>query len=398
VSQAPDKAAELDLFIVAGEVSGDHLGAKLMDALRSRLGGRVRFRGVGGKTMEAAGLASQFPMEDIAVMGFMPVIARLPQLLKRISETAEAVTSSPPHALIIIDSPDFTHRVAKKVRAKLPHLPIVDYVSPTVWAWRPGRAKRMRAYVDHVLALLPFEPQAHRELGGPACTYVGHPLIERLDVLQPHAEDEIRRNHAPPKLVILPGSRRSEIARLLDTFGEALPLLRARIGNFEPVLPAVDHLAPLIKERVANWPIRPEVLLGEDAKHKAFRQARAALAASGTVTLELGLAQVPSVVAYKVSKLEEIIARQLIQTKWITLANIILGEEVYPELLQDAATPAALASHLAAIMGDTRERASQLDGLKKLDSKMRLAGDEAPSMKAARVILDVIEGAKLRAR
>jgi lipid-A-disaccharide synthase len=393
VSQTPENAAALDLFIVAGEVSGDHLGAKLMDALRSRCGAHIRFRGVGGQAMQGAGLTSQFPMEDIAVMGFMPVIARLPQLLKRISETAEAVISRPPQALIIIDSPDFTHRVAKKVRAKLPHLPIIDYVSPTVWAWRPGRARRMRAYVDHVLALLPFEPQAHRELGGPACTYVGHPLIERLDVLQPHAADEIRRSHKPPKIVILPGSRRSEISRLLDTFGEVLPLLHARVGNFEPVLPAVEHLAPLIKERVANWPIKPEVLLGEGAKYEAFRQARAALAASGTVTLELGLAQVPSIVAYKVSKLEEIIARQLIRTKWITLANIVLGEEVYPELLQDAATPAALASHLAAIMGDTRERVLQLEGLKKLDSRMRLAGGEAPSLKAAGVILDIIEGA-----
>ncbi len=389
---ANDRPAALEFFIVAGEISGDRLGAKLVQALRDRLGERVTFRGVGGDAMRAAGVDSLFPLEDIAVMGFLPVIARLPQLLRRIRETADAVIAKPPHALIIVDSPDFTHRVARKVRARLPHLPVIDYVSPSVWAWRPGRAAKMRAYVDHILALLPFEPRAHAELHGPACTYVGHPLIERLDELQPTTDDVRRRNAQPPLLVVLPGSRRSEIARLLETFGATLPLLREKIGAFETVLPAVAYLESLIREKIANWPIRPDIVVGEDAKLKAFRQARGALAASGTVTLELGLAKTPVVVAYKVSAIEAAIARQLIRTNWISLPNIILNEQVYPEFLQDKANASALADKLADIMKDTPARASQLAALDRLASFMRLESDVTPSVKAASIVLDVVAG------
>ncbi|HXE23622.1 MAG TPA: lipid-A-disaccharide synthase, partial [Roseiarcus sp.] len=182
----------LRVALVAGEHSGDQLGDKLMRALREARAGDVAFSGVGGEAMEAEGLRSLFPISDIAVMGILPVLARLPTLIKRIRATAAAIVADKPDALVIIDSPDFTHRVARRVRAALPSLPIVDYVSPSVWAWRPGRAKAMRAYVDCVLALLPFEPEAYRRLGGPRCVYVGHPLIERLADLRPN-EDEARR-------------------------------------------------------------------------------------------------------------------------------------------------------------------------------------------------------------
>ena len=176
----------LSIWIVSGEESGDQLGAKLMRSLKTKLGAeRLRFGGVGGHAMEREGLKSLFPLEDIAVMGFSAVIARLPTILRRIRLTADAVVAARPDILIIIDSPDFTHRVAKAVRKRAPRIPIVDYVSPSVWAWRPGRAPKMRAYVDHLLALLPFEPEAHRRLGGPPTTYVGHPLIQRLDEIRP---------------------------------------------------------------------------------------------------------------------------------------------------------------------------------------------------------------------
>ena len=180
------------IALVAGEVSGDQLGFKLMRALREANPG-VAFMGVGGDAMTAEGLSSLFPMSDIAVMGILPVLARLPTLLARIRATADAIIAARPDALVIIDSPDFTHRVARRVRAALPGLPVVDYVSPTVWAWRPGRARKMRGYVDTVLALLPFEPEAHRRLGGPDCVYVGHPLIERLSELRPDAGEARRR-------------------------------------------------------------------------------------------------------------------------------------------------------------------------------------------------------------
>ena len=198
----------LTVWLVAGEDSGDALGAGLMAALRARAGGPVRFGGVGGEAMAREGLASLFPIGDVAVMGFLPVLARMRLLLRRIRETAAALVAAHPDVLVIIDSPGFTHRVAQRARAALPDLPVIDYVSPSVWAWRPGRAPAMRAYVDHVLALLPFEPEAHRRLGGPPCSYVGHPLIERLADLRPDTAERLRRAALPRQLVVLPGSRR----------------------------------------------------------------------------------------------------------------------------------------------------------------------------------------------
>ena len=294
-----------------------------------------------------------------------------------------------PDGLVIIDSPDFTHRVARKVRKALPGLPVVDYVSPSVWAWRPGRAKAMAGYVDHVLALLPFEPQAHRDLGGPACTYVGHPLIERLDELRPSPEEAARRAAEPPVLLVLPGSRRSEIGRLLAVFGETLARMAARGDRFEAVLPAVSHLAPDIRTAVATWPVPVRVVEGHEAKYAAFRQARAALAASGTVTLELALSGVPMVVAYKVSKLEEQL-KYLIKVPSIVLPNLILGANAIPEKLQAEAEPGILAASLAPLLTDTPERRVQLAVLARLDGLMRLPDGDTPSARAARIVLDVV--------
>ena len=201
---APLRAVRVAL--IAGEHSGDQLGFKLMRALRAQTGGEIEFFGVGGEAMEAEGLKSLFPIGEIAVMGVLPVVAKLPILLKRIRQSAEAVVAGRPDALVIIDSPDFTHRVARRVRRVLPDLPVIDYVSPSVWAWRPGRARAMRGYVDCVLALLPFEPDEHARIGGPRCVYVGHPLIERLSELRPDAAAARRRAAEPPLVVALPGS------------------------------------------------------------------------------------------------------------------------------------------------------------------------------------------------
>ena len=245
----------LRVFLVVGEHSGDQLGFKLMRALREALGGEIEFIGTGGEAMEAEGLRSLFPLADIAVMGILPVIARLPTLIARIRQTARAVIAARPDVLVIIDSPDFTHRVARLARRGLPGLPVVDYVSPSVWAWRPGRARAMRAYVDCLLALLPFEPAAHLRLGGPPCFYVGHPLIERLDELRPNPQEAARRAGGPPLIVALPGSRRSVIARMIDDFGAALSLLARQIGPVEAVLPTFPHLAAEVAGRVASWPV-----------------------------------------------------------------------------------------------------------------------------------------------
>ncbi len=379
----------MHIALVAGEHSGDQLGFKLMRALRDAHPWGVVFAGVGGEAMEAEGLKSLFPISDIAVMGILPVIARLRTVLKRIRETAEAIIAARPDGLVIIDSPDFTHRVARRVRKALPDLPIVDYVSPSVWAWRPGRAKAMLAYVDRVLGLLPFEPEAYVRLGGPRCVYVGHPLIERLAELRPNEDETRRRNAGPPVLVVLPGSRRSEIRRLMADFGGALGLLREAIGPIDAVLPTLPHIEEEVRARAVLWSVEPRIVLGEAAKFEAFRAARAALAASGTVTLELALAGVPLVGAYKVGIVEAQL-KYLIKVPSILLPNLILADRAIPEKLQRDCSPASLSVELAAIMQDGPERSEQLAALGRLDREMQLSDAGAPSAHAARAVLETI--------
>jgi lipid-A-disaccharide synthase len=383
------KTGALRIFIIVGEHSGDQLGFKLMRALREASNGAALFAGIGGEAMEAEGLRSLFPLSDIAVMGVAPVIARLPTLLKRIGDTASAIIEDPPDALVIIDSPDFTHRVARRVRRALPRLPIIDYVSPSVWAWRPGRAKAMRRYVDRVLALLPFEPDAHRRLGGPACDYVGHPLIERLGVLRPNPAEAERRGASPPLVVVMPGSRRAIVERLIDDFGASLALVERAEGAIDVVLPTVPHLESLIRSRVANWRRPPRVVVGEEDKFAALRCARAALAASGTATLELALASVPMVGAYKVSSIEAPL-KFLVRAPFILLPNLILGERAIPEILQQECKPERLAALLGALLRDGPEREAQVTALARLDGLMRLERDETPSARAARLTLETI--------
>ena len=382
-------SAPLRIALVAGEHSGDQLGFKLMRALLAEHRGGIEFCGVGGEAMEAEGLKSLFPIGDIAVMGILPVVARLGTILKRIRETAEAIVAARPDGLVIIDSPDFTHRVARRVRKALPGLPIVDYVSPSVWAWRPGRAKAMVRYVDRVLGLLPFEPDAYVRLGGPRCVYVGHPLIERLAELRPNSDEARRRAAAPPVLVVLPGSRRSEIRRLMADFGGALGLLREAVGPFEAVLPTLPHVEHEVRARAESWPVRPRIVLGEAQKFEAFRTARAALAASGTVTLELALAGVPLVGAYKVSLVEEQL-KYLIKVPSILLPNLILATRAIPEKLQRECSPQSLSAELAAILRDGPERSAQLEALARLDEAMRLPDGAPPSAHAARAALETI--------
>ena len=362
-----------------------------MRALRETCAGRVEFSGVGGEAMEAEGLKSLFPIADIAVMGVAPVIARLPKLIARIRETAGAIVAARPDALVIIDSPDFTHRVARRVRAAAPELPIVDYVSPSVWAWRPGRARAMRSYVDCVLALLPFEPEAYVRLKGPRCVYVGHPLIERLDELRPNEAEERRRAAEPPLVVALPGSRRTEIRRLMSDFGGALHRLRQSAGPFALVLPTLPHIEGEVRALAAHWPEPPRIVLGEAAKYEALRGARAALAASGTATLELALSGVPTVGAYKVGPIEEQL-KYLIKVPSILLPNLILGERAVPELLQRQCTPATLAAALDKIIRDGPARDAQIEAMGRLDKLMRLGDGDAPSAHAARAVMETIEG------
>jgi lipid-A-disaccharide synthase len=381
------------IFLIATEESGDRLGAGLMKVLHERLGGAVRFEGVGGQSMAREGLATIFPIEDLSIMGFAAVVQRLPTILRRIRETVAAVLEAGPDLLVIIDSPDFTHRVARRVRARNPKIPIVDYVSPSVWAWRPGRAKAMRSYVDHVLALLPFEPEVHRRLGGPPCTYVGHPLTEQRTALRPGTEEQKRRDSSPPVLLVLPGSRRSEIKHHLAIFGETLGLLQAQGVAFEAILPTTRHLQDAVREGLKNWPLQPRVVIGETDKHAAFRIAHAALAKSGTVTLELAIAGVPMVTAYRGGAVEALIAKRVVKLSSVILANLVIGENVVPEFLQENCTPAKLMPVLREALDDTPLRRRQLEAFARLDDIMS-TGDASPSARAADIALATLREAR----
>ena len=377
------------IFLIAAEESGDRLGAGLIKALRERLGPSAAFSGIGGHHMAEQGLISLFPTDELSIIGIVAIPRRLPIILRRIREATEAVLAAKPDVLVIIDSPDFTHRVARRVRARDPSIPIVDYVSPTVWVWRPGRAKKMRAYVDRLLAVLPFEPEVHRKLGGPPCEYVGHPLLDDLSALRPNTDELARRVAQPPLLLVLPGSRRSEIKRNMATFGETLRLLREQGVAFEPLLPTVPHLADSVRAAATSWPVQPRIVVGEAEKRAAFRSARAALAKSGTVTLELALAGVPMVTAYRVTELEAFIARRVIQTSSIILANLILGENVIPEFLQQDFTAENLAPALRDVLADTPARQRQVDAFARLEQIMSTGG-RRPSELAADGVISAI--------
>ncbi|MCM5552995.1 lipid-A-disaccharide synthase [Pleomorphomonas sp. NRK KF1] len=388
------EGSPLRVAIVVGEESGDQLGARLMAALKRLSMRPVEFFGVGGDRMAADGMPSLFSLHDIAVMGFGPVVKRLPLIQLRTAETAGAVIAGRPDVLVIIDSPDFTHRVAHDVRAALPNLPIVDYVCPSVWAWRPNRARRMASYVDHVLALLPFEPAALERLKGPEATYVGHPLIDRPELLTAApGERPPLADGAPPTLLVLPGSRSGEIDRMLALYGRVLDVLSARGVVFRPVLPAVERLRARIEEETSGWAVRPQVVTGEATKWAAFRSAHAALATSGTVTLELALAGVPSVIAYArdpLFRLVSEVARRipgLVNISMFGLANIILGEKASPEFLDPDLAPERLADALAPLLSETTARAEQLAAFARLRDMMALPDGRPAADTAADVVL-----------
>ncbi len=377
------------LFLVAGEHSGDALGGPLIEALKRLSPRPLSFEGVGGAAMAAHGCPTLFPLSDIAVMGPMEIIAHLPTILRRISQTSKAVVAAKPDALVILDSPEFTHAVARRVRRRLPTLPILDYVSPSVWAWRPGRARKMRRYVDHVLAILPFEPAVHERLGGPPCSYVGHPLIERLDWIRgldpKQLADRLGLDRSIPVLVVLPGSRSNEVRRLMPPFGDALRRLLRDFGPLQVVVPAVGSVKPLIEQGLSHWPLKPHLVEGEEDKFLAFRLARAGLAVSGTVTLEFALSGTPMVVAYITDAIAARL-RWLVKVPSIVLPNLILGENVFPEFFQEDCTGENLAAALLPLLRGGAERERQLAGLQKLDARMTLP-EGTPSEAAARIVL-----------
>ncbi|AVA21476.1 lipid-A-disaccharide synthase [Rhizobium sp. LEGMi198b] len=384
----------LKLAVVAGEVSGDLLGGDLVAALKQRYDGAVELIGVGGDALEAQGLRSLFDYSELSIMGFAQVIKRLPKLLARIRQTTDAIIAAKPDVLLIIDSPDFTHRVAKKVRAALPDLPVVDYVCPSVWAWKEYRAQKMLAYVDHVLAILPFEPAAMQRLAGPATTYVGHRLTVDSSLVETRRRRALRPFGAPDgekTILLLPGSRSSEIRQLLPVFEQAVTELSRRNDRVRYVLPTVPRQEALVRSLLENWRVKPDVFVGQDAKWNAFAEADAAMAASGTVVLELGLAGVPVVSAYKTEWLARFVLSR-IKTWTAALPNLIADYAVVPELINDVLRPGLLARYMERLSSDTPERAAMLQGYDLVWQRMQT--EEPPGEKAAAIVLDVLSKKK----
>lgn len=374
-------------FFIAGEASGDLLGARLMHALKTKLNGQVRFAGIGGPRMEAEGLTPFFPQAELAHFGVFELLRHIPHILKRIRQTIAEVRRLRPAALITIDAPDFSFRVAKKLKGE--GIPLIHYVAPTVWAWRPERAKKIAQFLDHLLVLLPFEPPYFtRE--GLGCTFVGHSIVEsgaekgdaqRFRVKYGIASDT-------PVLAVLPGSRRGEISRLMPIFGATLQRLKEQHPKLHVVIPAAPGFTALLKEMSRDWPMPVIITEGDQDKYDALKASRAALACSGTVALELAMARLPSAIAYKISTLTYLAFRRLIKVKYVNLVNLMHDKLVVPELLQLDCTPEKLAQAVNDLLSDESIRQKQITGLADVAAWLG-QGQFVPSERAAETVLRV---------
>jgi lipid-A-disaccharide synthase len=379
------------MMLVCGEPSGDALGAQLMAGLKQLAGDRIRFCGVGGLAMAREGLQSLYPLDATAVMGLREVVPAIPRILKRVNQAVEFAVRTKPDVVVVIDSPDFTHRVAQGIKRTDPSIRTVDYVAPQVWASRAYRARKMAQYFDLVLALFPFEVKFFEKYGLRAA-FVGHPVIERASKV--HGGEALRARldiaSDAPLLALLPGSRTSEIRFILPVFRDAVKILAARIPGLVTVLPTVPHVAAKVRDATAGWPTMLHVVEGEADKYAAFDAADVALAASGTVTAELALAHTPMVVGYKVGGLTFFLSKFLMTVTHITLINILLEREAVPEFLQSRCTPNNLAEAVERLFRDSGARAAQVEAM--TDFGHRLGeGDEAPSLRAAKVLLEFLE-------
>ncbi|MDI3335162.1 lipid-A-disaccharide synthase [Defluviimonas aestuarii] len=377
----------MKLFLIAGEASGDSLGAALMSGLKALAPG-VQFHGVGGSKMEAEGLTSLFPMEELSVMGIMEVLPKYRHLKRRIAETAARVTELAPDALITIDSPDFCLRVVRLVRAANPDQKTIHYVAPTVWAWRPGRAAKMAEVIDHVLALFPFEPP-YMEAAGMSCDFVGHPVVAEARATEADAA-AFREAQAigpdQPLLLCLPGSRKGEVTRLAPRFEEAIARLRDREPGLRVVIPTVRGVAPLVRGMTARWKVSP--LVTEDAAEKraAFAAADLALAASGTVSLELAANRVPMVIAHDFNRLTWWMMKRAALIDTVTLVNIVSETRTVPEFLGPACRPGPISAALARLLAGENDREAQLAAMELTMDRLG-RGAEAPGLRAARSVL-----------
>lgn len=380
------------IFIIAGEASGDLIGARLMHALKKKKGADICFSGIGGPQMQAVGLTSLFPMSDLSTMGLVEVVKRLPLLIRRINQTVRAIEMSAPDAVVTIDVPDFSFRVQKKIQHLL--LKKIHYVAPTVWAWRPGRAADCADFLDHMLTLFPFEPPyfAEHYLN---CTFVGHPLVENDATFAdgPGFRRMVGMDKDAPLLCLLPGSREGEVTRHAEIFAETYKKLTDTIPGLLAVVPSFPHLMPALQEvfeRVLGPELSGRVYFTDDTdlKYGAMAASDVALAASGTVTLELALLGIPTIVAYKVNALTAFLGKRLIRIKYASLVNILMNREVIPEFLQENCSVQKLSAALDGLFRHPEKRRLQIHDFKDAMDMLRLP-HEKPSEKAAEVILRV---------
>ena len=388
----------MKVFLIAGEPSGDRLGAALMAGLKT-LVDEVEFLGIGGTEMQAQGLQSRFPMSELSIMGIAEVAPKYFHLKRRIRETAEAVVDANPDVLITIDSPDFCLRVAKIVKTEevegltFGHdIPTVQYVAPSVWAWRPKRAAKMAQWIDHVLALLPFEPP-YMEAAGMGCDFVGHPVV--AEPIATEAEAQAFRDQRQigdgPLVLALPGSRKGEVTRLADRFGAALARVKREHPNMQVVLPVAQGVDALVRELTATWPVQPILIPADqpDLKRAAFRAADVALAASGTVSLELAASSTPMVIAYDMNWLSRILIGRLLKVDTVTLVNLVSETRVVPEFLGAECSPEKIAPALLATLADP---SAQSEAMEITMTRLGKGGD-APGLRAAQAVLKVIDAA-----
>ncbi len=387
----PLPARVLTLMLVCGEPSGDQLGAELMAGLRSLAGDRLRFVGVGGPAMAAQGLASLFPLDDTAVMGLREVVPRIPAILRRVRQASDYARQVKPDAVVLIDSPDFTHRIAQRLKRICPEIRTVNYVAPQVWASRPYRARKMARYFDLVLALLPFEAPFF-EAHGLHAKFVGHPVIERAPRMTGGDALRARLGIGPETraLALLPGSRMNEVRLLLPKFRDAVASLKEQVPDLVCVLATVPHVAGYVRVQAQGWPAPLHIVEGDTDRFAAFKAADAAIAASGTVTTELALAGTPMVVAYRLGWLTYALVRPFVTVRYITLVNIILDREAVPELIQNRCTGANLAAAALSLLCDKSAAARQRRDLEEAMTRLGLGG-EPPSLRAARALLEFVE-------
>ncbi|HEY1364342.1 MAG TPA: lipid-A-disaccharide synthase [Xanthobacteraceae bacterium] len=378
------------IFIVAAEPSGDALGGALIAALRRRVGGELRVAGIGGERMREEGIDSLVPIDELAVMGVAEVLPKAPAILRRVRQTVAAIRALEPDAVVTIDSSGFSWRIAHGLRRRGETLPLIHYVAPMVWAWRGGRARRMARWYDHLMTLLPFEPP-YFEAVGLSCAFVGHPVLESGADAGDAARFRTAHGLAAGDLLIsvLPGSRRGEVRRLLPIFGAALDLLQGRIGPFRVAVPTVATVAGAVAEAVRAWPGAPIITCQPGQKYDAFAASRAALAASGTVALELAMAKVPMVVGYRLNPLTERLLDRILKVRQVNLINLLLQAPLVAELLAQNCTANRAAAELAVLIGDEPVRARHRQGYDEAMRRLR-AGGEAPSLRAADQVLEIV--------